>query len=495
MSGTTLYNILDQSLDIAGSLSQSDTMILSNEPLFLGKPIAGQTGSVGVISAASGGIVTLTALTGFTAANVGQFLTLSGASNAGNNGTFIITSYHSSTSIDISNASGVFPDANSGSLTWTERGPYVLQDDLNYERTDRSAIKGVSYYLPVPTYTRPSATGTNVAASLSNIAGKTTDAKAIVTNRKFEDEPISAGASYFTLTASGQLKHADSVDTTGVPCWDSFDAGNWNSTFVEIVSPSESELTVTGGAYDGYRIFGRARSGSSTSPNSVEVQLMCVKRGQPITTGVPYTWDGYQPTSIDVFYPYRVQLDQMDESAWRVLLVNGLVGSSNLTPVYNTIGVSSGASSLAGALTNLTSYFPFYSLGTATPTVVQALNVLNSQIGNMTYTGGILTSGQTISASLQALASSIGASSGGVRIIERVVSIIPANTAHTLPAGKAYTVDGTYNGKNMLVFTRGLLRDPGPVSDGNDYEETSTTQITFYSRINAGDHIDYIIYA
>jgi hypothetical protein len=58
----------------------------------------------------------------------------------------------------------------------------------------------------------------------------------------------------------------------------------------------------------------------------------------------------------------------------------------------------------------------------------------------------------------------------------------------------SYTPDGTNNGKNMWVFTRGLLRDPGPASGGNDYAETSSTQITFYSRLNTGDHINYIVY-
>ena len=56
---------------------------------------------------------------------------------------------------------------------WTERNPYSLQDDLNYERTDRAAIKGVGYDAPIPTYQRPTAVGTNVPANLSNIATKT----------------------------------------------------------------------------------------------------------------------------------------------------------------------------------------------------------------------------------------------------------------------------------------------------------------------------------
>jgi hypothetical protein len=31
--------------------------------------------------------------------------------------------------------------------------------------------------------------------------------------------------------------------------------------------------------------------------------------------------------------------------------------------------------------------------------------------------------------------------------------------------------------------------------DNNDYEETSTTEVTFYSKLKSGDHINYFVYA
>ena len=145
-----------------------------------------------------------------------------------------------------------------------------------------------------------------------------------------------------------------------------------------------------------------------------------------------------------------------------------------------------------GLLTNTAAYYPFYNLPNATPTVVDALNTLNNQIGNRTYTGSVLTSGQTITASLQALSNAITASHL-TRTIERLSANIPANTAHTLPGAITYTLDGTNNGQNLFVYTRGVLRDPGPVSGGNDYAETSTSSITFYSVNNKNDHINYFI--
>lgn len=491
---TSRYNALDQALDIAGSLTQSSTMTASDEPNFLGSAVSGQTGSTANISAFLGGIATITGLTGMTANSEGKFLTLSGAASGANNGTFLIVTFNSATSVDIANSVAIAPDANNGAISWTERNPYSLLDDLNYARTDREAIKGVSYYASVPTYTRPSATTTNVFANLANIAGKTTDAKALVNNRKFENISVSVSDTFVTVTDTGALKHADSVDRTGVPIWDGYDAGDWEATYVEISSQAERELYVVGGIYDGYRIFGRARAGSAVSPNSIEVEFRAVELGAPVSTSVAYTWDGYQPSSIDIYYPYRERLDLMSETALRKTLVNGLISdagtNSNLQAV---IGVGPNDTSLLGYLTNTGTYYPFYNLPDATPSVVEALNTLNEQIGNRDYTGTILTDGYTITQSLQQLADAIDAANY-VRVIERLAVALPANTNHTIPGGYTYTLDTNNNGQNMWVFTRGLLRDPGPVSGGNDYREVSSTQVKFYSTINKNDHINYIIY-
>jgi hypothetical protein len=54
---TILNNVLDQALDVGGSLTQSQTMVRTEEPLFLGSRIAGQTGSGASITNSSGTIV------------------------------------------------------------------------------------------------------------------------------------------------------------------------------------------------------------------------------------------------------------------------------------------------------------------------------------------------------------------------------------------------------------------------------------------------------
>lgn len=494
----SLMNKLDQSNDIAGSPSQSSTKILTDETSGFGGALAGQTGAAANITVFAAGISTLTGLTGMTADSVGNFLTVSGAASAGNNGTFLITEFVSATSVKVANSAGVAPDANNGAITWTERAPYTLLDDVNFERTDRAAIKGVSYDAAIPVYQRPTAVGTNVPANLSNIASKTTDAMVVMETRKFEDEAVAATNTFVTLTDAGNLKHADAVNRTGVPIQDGADVGAHESTYVEIINPAtESALEVlTAGGDFGKRIYGRTRAGAATSPNSVEVEFRAVAKGAALSTSVAYTWEAGQPTTVDMFFGFRQRFDQVNENFARRVLVHGLVGDADtakdIIDTRAVIGVGDDLTDLSTLLTNTGNFFPFVNLPDATPSVVEALNTLNAQIGNRDYTGAFLTDGQTITASLQALSNAIGAGTMS-RYIERLAADIPANTAHTLPGGATYVIDGTFNGRGMRVHTAGVLRDPGAVVNGDDYTETSTTQVTFFARVKAGVHVNYMI--
>jgi hypothetical protein len=88
------------------------------------------TAGAASIAAAAPGFFTLTGLAGMTALSVGGFLTLSGADNAGNNGTFRITAFISAASVEIANPFGVAPDANNGSITWTKPPAFILASNL-----------------------------------------------------------------------------------------------------------------------------------------------------------------------------------------------------------------------------------------------------------------------------------------------------------------------------------------------------------------------------
>lgn len=498
----TRLNALDQALDIAGSLTQLQTMTESEEPSGFGAPLSGQTGSSASVSAFGAGVATFSGLTGMTANSVGGFLTVSGAATSGNNGTFLIVTYNSATSVDVSNPSGASPDANDGYISWTERNTYRLEDDINYIRTDRKLIKGTTnWYDAVPTYQRPSAVGTSVPANLTNIASKTTDAVAYIVNRAFYNVAVSATNTLVTLSSAGNFKHADATNRLGVPVFDAGPfAGDWQSCYVHIVDgySNGAELTVQAGPNAGERIFGVLYAGSSTSPNSVEVRFYSSPFNLDYTvTQTPYTWESGQSSTINVLYGYNERLDQLDANALRSVPALGILTDASLDAQVNNlvqvIGIpNDGYTNLNTLLTNTGTYFPFYNLPDATPSIVEALNVLNEQIGNRTYTGSILTSGQTITASLQALSTAVS-SSEIKRTIERLGSNLNANTAHTLPGGISYTVDGTFNGKNLFVFTRGVLRTPGNSIATDEYSELSSTQVTFYYNQKAGDVINYFI--
>lgn len=332
---TTRDNMADQAIDIAGTLYQTDTLNKPDEPLQLGRILV--SGSTAVITGTAPNI-TVSGLTGMTSNSIGQFLNISGTAIPGNTGCFEVISYNGPTSVVISNTSGIGGDANNGSISYELRLPWSAEDDHNFHRTDRADIKGVPYYSPVPVYTRPDATATNVPANLSNIAGKTTDAKAIVINNRFTNISITAGSTYFTLNSSGNLKWADNTNTLGVPIWDGHDSGNWNSTFVEITDTNNREIVL-----DGYRIIGRARGGSGISPNSFEVEIRAVVLGQDISTSIPFTWVLCAPILVSGYYPYRVRLDQMDDSALRTVLIDGIRDSISKPNIYSSIYMFMGA--------------------------------------------------------------------------------------------------------------------------------------------------------
>lgn len=498
MAQYSRFNVLQQNFDVGGTPVRVSNKTLTDESSGFGQSVAGQSGAAASVDAFSAGISTIGGLTGMTANSVGRFLTVAGAATPANNGTFLIVAFNSATSVDIANATGVSPDANDGSILWTERDPYALADDLNFQRTDRAAIKGVAYDAAIPTFTRPTATGTPVAASLANLAGKSTDAQGFIISRAFKGATAVAATTKITITSAGNLKHASATDKSGVPCFDVAPyVGDFKATFVSIQASADgTELLVKAGGHAGEKIFGVTNNGASTSPNSVEILWYSVPLGGDIASqSTAYTWEGSQVTAIDLFYGFFSRLDQLDESSFRTMQTLGVEENGDLrqdiNDIQTLIGMADGETDLSAELTNTGADYVFSTIS-VTPTVVEALNALNLEIGNRTYTGPILTDGGDITGSLQALSDAINASNV-TRYIERLGSAAAANTSHLLPGGATYTPDGSFNGGNLWVFWSGLLRDPGAVVNGDDYSETDSTHITPYYQVGAGQHINYFV--
>lgn len=320
-------------LDVQGTIVKDASKPLMEESASLGALI--QQGSGASVLGISGSLVTISGLSGMTSLSVGRYLTIAGAASAGNNGEFLIHSVLFAADVQIVNPSGVAPDANNGSLSWIERDPYTLADDVNFERTDRELIKGVGYDQPIPIYQRPDATASNVSANLANIAGKTTDARGLIENRFAYGISVSVSDGFITLTGAGQFPHSASSNKTGVPCFDAAPyIGDYRSCYVEITdSITDNELEVSTGPHIGEKIFGVTRSGASTSPNSVEVAFYSAPRGTDFSiTATVYNWEMGQPSSITCIYGFFQRIDQLPDTALRIFKGEHLIPSGSMGP-------------------------------------------------------------------------------------------------------------------------------------------------------------------
>ena len=141
----------------------------------------GNSGAAATISSVSGGVATLTGLTGFASGTAGQrWITITGAATGANNGTFKILSYISATSVTIRNNSAVAGDANNGSISWSEKIP--LSD--TYANPGGNSVSGWICMqgpstLKIPVLTIPSGStvvnslGTNQTGSSANVTSLT----------------------------------------------------------------------------------------------------------------------------------------------------------------------------------------------------------------------------------------------------------------------------------------------------------------------------------
>ena len=324
-------NMADQAIDVSGSKTVNSNKVLAEEPLSLGHPISGGSGAT--IFGFSGPNVTLTGLSGLTNDVVGKFLTISGAVNPTNNGTFPIISYVSPTSLIISNSDIVFPDT--GSLTWTQRFAYSLEDDLNFERTDRALIKGTTYFGDVPTYVRPSDLTTNIPANLTNIAGNTTDAKAIIYDKFKTGLSVTDGYEFFVVSGAGEFPYSNINNVTGIPTIQNGDS--LEECLVEIFDNStQATLKVIDGYQAGNTIVGFCYQGSGVSPNSLEIRFYSLPTHELETT-YPYIWESAQTNSIFIYYPYRELLSDLSDSNLRKRYVVGAGTSSDFTTTHKTL--------------------------------------------------------------------------------------------------------------------------------------------------------------
>jgi hypothetical protein len=301
-------NRLDPKLDIVGTQTHQQTLNVADEYLQYGSIL-----NSGINATTSN--YSITGLSSITSNSVGNYIQIGGV----NQGIYRIISVVSSSQITVEETL-----LNDSSVSWSERTPYSIQDDINYERSDRANIKGTNYYSQVPIYTRPTNTTIQVPTNLSNIASKTTDAKAFIFNRKFENQQIAVGQNYITISDPGNLKHADSIDLTGIPIVE--DGYTLSIYYVDILDQNGNYIYVQDG-YSTRRVFGITSSDNSISPNSISIYFYYSIPGEAISTTHPYSWELTQTQNVDLYYPYRERLDLLDENAFRTITSNGVLNS------------------------------------------------------------------------------------------------------------------------------------------------------------------------
>lgn len=140
-----------------------------------GGTVPGQTGSSASFTTKVFDDITVTGLTGMSSDSVGRFLTITGAANASNNGTFQIVTFVSASSVTIRNASGAGGDGNNGSIGWTEVDPALDSYPSALDSTRAWWVAEVNRIVRIPITSLPSGTffrGEKVVQTNSNAEGE-----------------------------------------------------------------------------------------------------------------------------------------------------------------------------------------------------------------------------------------------------------------------------------------------------------------------------------
>jgi hypothetical protein len=120
------YRIVSQTATAVTIYAPNLVAETSNASLTVTEEYGGAAANITTFTTVTSGqstLITLTGLSGMLATDVGKMITLSGASNQNNNGTFPIVGYVSAASVTIYNPGATASDGNSGSITWIVMDP------------------------------------------------------------------------------------------------------------------------------------------------------------------------------------------------------------------------------------------------------------------------------------------------------------------------------------------------------------------------------------
>ena len=304
-------NLLDQALDLAGSLNKSDIENLdyNDESRGVGAKVGAAMSGVSAV----GGVVT--GLSGMTANDVGLMLDFGGTD------IYLITEFVSSSSVKIANTGFVIALANNVQ----KRKPYSLESDMNYARKDRAAIKGVAYDAALPTWTN--AAGDQTDANLSNLAAVAADKYSFIMPVAKELRAVSGSEVSFDRGSMDLCTGATSK--IGIPVFDA-DAGNafkddWRACYVDVVNADTGEEFVDGTGAAPKKVFGITYKGAG---NNVKVKFFSVAVGSDLSNAAPFSLPAN--SNVNMTFGNAEKLTDLSPTAFRSVKVLGLSTDADL---------------------------------------------------------------------------------------------------------------------------------------------------------------------
>jgi len=388
-----------------------------------------------------------------------------------------------------------------------------LEEDANVLRTMLRQVKGDTDWFTAPrTYFDPTSTTSgsteNKTLNLVNIQNHTLDAKTIIVAVSNDNSgngwSVSANDAG-ELLGSITTRYATNNNRMGLPIYapgsyTGSDAsgiydenGADNVCRVDIVNmDTDAEIVDS----NGYTIYGKLYNGAdyagTGNGTDVYVKYWANDAVATMASGV---------SSVVFIYPQRKRLTDMAEYEWlRTDFISSWEGDVELIEdIYNLWSYTGASNDVTDPTWDNTA--ASYILQSDPDDLTTAINLLNTEIGDRVYTGTYITSGDTITDSLEDLDVALAAMNAASvnKYAEEVSTLISKNVVHGLPGSLTYTPDDTSGeeGSNMDVYVDGQLLSADTGTNGvnadRDYSESTASGIAFRFDIQVGRNITYMI--
>lgn len=452
----------------------------------------------------------------FTLADIGRYIRITSGANVG--------LYRIATFVDASNVDCVNPDGTAASFATDAATDYSIHDEpslessANYMLTQLRQIvdDANDWFQPMPRAFDPSNTDVsdtkNEKVSLKVFAdnwyGSKTKIVDVITD-SFAVSDTDTGHLYATA-----LGYADNDDRRGLVIQNSVGNTYHDEVALGSIVLGKHKVTLIDPLTDaeftdasGNLIYGVLQDGAdhAGTGEGTDVFIKFVYDNAGVPTN--YTWTANDPANVIAFMPQRKRRSEMNEYDDRRTLVSSIVGdaeqSEDIAEIRSALGLADGEVAGGWDLTNTGNFFPFSELSLGTATMEDIVNKLNEEIGDRDYSAqNYITNGESISDSLDKLDVALSQAGIKTKIVERVAANIDKGATHTIPFASGsdagittYKQDTGHRGLYMDVYVAGkkLVPDSSAIATDGEYEETSTTQVTFRFKVNAGQIIEYVI--